>query len=60
MIRIFLSMMVVILISCNQGSTKYQDTFDVPLLTQNEKFRLSGEYDPLYILIKDIIRKRNS
>ncbi|ATN04801.1 hypothetical protein CRN76_05000 [Chryseobacterium indologenes] len=57
MIRIFLSMMVVILISCNQGSTKYQDTFDVPLLTQNEKFRLSGEYDSLVHLNKRYYKK---
>ncbi|WP_109713278.1 tetratricopeptide repeat protein [Chryseobacterium phosphatilyticum] len=47
MMRIFLSIVVIILVSCNQGHTEHENAFDVPLLTQNEKLRLSGEYDSL-------------
>nr|WP_315030218.1 hypothetical protein [uncultured Chryseobacterium sp.] len=53
MVRVFLFMLFFLLVSCNSSSKKeYEKSFDVPLLRQNEKFRLSGEYDSLINLNK--------
>ncbi|UKB85713.1 hypothetical protein LF887_08850 [Chryseobacterium sp. MEBOG06] len=53
MIRIFLSALLIILVSCHSHSQEeYEKNFDAPLLNQNEKYRLSGEYDSLVNLNK--------
>ncbi|WP_164976654.1 tetratricopeptide repeat protein [Chryseobacterium sp. CH21] len=53
MIRIFLSALLIILVSCHSHSKKEaEQKFDVSLLRQNEKFRIAGEYDSLISLNK--------
>ncbi|QIY90273.1 tetratricopeptide repeat protein [Chryseobacterium gallinarum] len=50
---ILLSIVAIILVSCNQRSKKeFRENFDTSLLKQNEKFRLNGEYDSLVNLNK--------
>lgn len=57
MARILLFIFLIILISCNQNSGKYEKDFDVPLMKKNEAFRLSGEYDSLVNLNKKYYKK---
>ncbi|MEF9478880.1 hypothetical protein OWR28_15190 [Chryseobacterium sp. 1B4] len=58
MIRIFLSVLLIILISCHSHSKKEAEkAFDVSLLKQNEKFRLAGDYDSLIDLNKRYYRQ---
>lgn len=57
MIRIFLFILLIFLISCNSDSKEYEKNFDVPLMKQNEEFRLAGEYDSLVNLNKKFYRK---
>lgn len=53
MIRIFLSVLLFVLVSCHSHSKKEAEKkFDVALLKQNEKFRLDGAYDSLINLNK--------
>lgn len=51
MVRSFLLFLLIILVSCHSDK-KYEKNFDVPLLKQNEKFRISGDYDSLINLNK--------
>ncbi len=59
MMRFFLLILISkLVISCSPYSQKeYEDSFDVPLLTRNEKLRLSGEYDSLLALNKQYYKK---
>lgn len=57
MIRILLSALLILLISCRPDSKGYEKNFDVPLMKQNEEFRLAGEYDSLVNLNKNFYRK---
>ncbi|SIS58557.1 Tetratricopeptide repeat-containing protein [Chryseobacterium shigense] len=58
MIRCFIFILLLILTSCtNDFHNKYENDFDSPLLTQNEKFRLSGDYDSLVKLNKRYYEK---
>ncbi|HBV14745.1 tetratricopeptide repeat protein [Chryseobacterium carnipullorum] len=58
MIRCFLFILLFILTSCTYDfHNKYENDFDSPLLTQNEKFRLSGDYDSLVKLNKTYYEK---
>ncbi|WP_353145429.1 hypothetical protein [Chryseobacterium sp.] len=51
--HIFLSIVIMMLVSCNQHSKdEFKREFDASLLKQNEKFRLEGEYDSLVNLNK--------
>ncbi|MCW1962528.1 tetratricopeptide repeat protein [Chryseobacterium viscerum] len=53
MIRIFLIVLLIILVSCHSHSKKEAEKkFDISLLKQNEKFRVAGEYDSLINLNK--------
>ena len=53
MMRIFLSVLLFVLVSCHSHSKKEAEKkFDTALLKQNEKFRLGGEYDSLINLNK--------
>ncbi|MCJ7935674.1 MAG: hypothetical protein MUW56_19125 [Chryseobacterium sp.] len=53
MIRIFLVVLLIILVSCHsQSKEENEKKFDVSLFRQNEKFRLAGEYDSLVNLNK--------
>ncbi|PXW09751.1 hypothetical protein C8D70_11553 [Chryseobacterium sp. CBTAP 102] len=53
MIRIFLSVVLFLLVSCHSQTQKEDEKkFDTALLKQNEKFRLGGEYDSLINLNK--------
>lgn len=56
MVRILLSMLLIILISCSPKSRKYEKSFDFPLMKQNEEFRMAGEYDSLIALNKKYYR----
>lgn len=55
--RFFLSIILIILVSCGPNPTKLEDTFDLPLITQNERFRFAGEYDSLVNLNKEYYKK---
>ncbi|OCA80019.1 hypothetical protein BBH99_17125 [Chryseobacterium contaminans] len=57
MIRILLSIVFIILMSCSPDSREYEKSFDIPLMKQNEEFRLAGEYDSLVNLNKRYYRK---
>lgn len=58
MIRCFIFVLLFILTSCSKDvHNQYEDDFDSPLLRQNEKFRLSGDYDSLVLLNKKYYRK---
>lgn len=58
MIRIFLTVLLLILVSCRSHSKKEaEQKFDVSLLRQNEKFRIAGEYDSLIDLNKRYYRQ---
>lgn len=58
MMRIFLLVLLIILVSCQSHSQKEREkNFDVPLMTQNERLRLSGEYDSLVNLNKKYYKK---
>ncbi|AZA76171.1 tetratricopeptide repeat protein [Chryseobacterium sp. G0186] len=57
MIRILLSVLLILLISCKPDSKGYEKSFDVPLMKKNEEFRLAGEYDSLVNLNKKFYRK---
>ncbi|WP_223599051.1 hypothetical protein [Chryseobacterium sp. GVT01B] len=53
MMRIFLVVLLIILVSCHSHSKKEAEKkFDVSLLKQNEQFRVAGEYDSLINLNK--------
>ncbi|MDR3024956.1 hypothetical protein [Chryseobacterium sp.] len=53
MMRIFLAVLLIVLVSCHSHSKKEAEKkFDVFLLKQNEKFRVAGEYDSLINLNK--------
>ncbi|WP_171817636.1 tetratricopeptide repeat protein [Chryseobacterium sp. StRB126] len=52
MIRVLLFIVLIILMSCNPSSREYEKSFDIPLMTQNEEFRLAGQYDSLVNLNK--------
>ncbi|WP_126650334.1 tetratricopeptide repeat protein [Chryseobacterium aureum] len=53
MTRVFLTALLIILVSCHSQSKKEaEQKFDVSLLRQNEKFRIAGEYDSLINLNK--------
>lgn len=52
MIRILLFIVFIILMSCSPDSREYEKSFDIPLMRQNEEFRLAGEYDSLVALNK--------
>ncbi|REC47463.1 hypothetical protein DRF67_10480 [Chryseobacterium pennipullorum] len=56
--RIFLSIVLIFLFSCNPHSKDdYKKEFDVSLLQKNEQFRLSGEYDSLVNLNRQYYQK---
>ncbi|WP_454046098.1 hypothetical protein [Chryseobacterium sp. Marseille-Q8038] len=60
MMRIFLSVLLFVLVSCHSHSKKEAEKrFDVSLLKQNEKFRLSGAYDSLITLNKKYYDQAN-
>lgn len=56
MIRILLFGVFIIFMSCSPDSREYETNFDIPLMTQNEEFRLAGEYDSLVALNKKYYR----
>ncbi|WP_139166069.1 tetratricopeptide repeat protein [Chryseobacterium jejuense] len=56
MIRVLLSIVLIILMSCSPNSREYEKSFDIPLMKKNEEFRLAGEYDSLVILNKKYYR----
>ncbi|MDN3693738.1 hypothetical protein QWZ06_16265 [Chryseobacterium tructae] len=57
MIRILLSIVLILLISCSPDSGKYEKSFDIPLMKKNEELRLAGEYNLLVNLNKKYYRK---
>ncbi|NML69000.1 tetratricopeptide repeat protein [Chryseobacterium sp. RP-3-3] len=58
MIRCSIFALLFILTSCTKDfHNEYENDFDSPLLTQNEKFRLSGDYDALVKLNKKYYQK---
>ncbi|AYZ11587.1 tetratricopeptide repeat protein [Chryseobacterium arthrosphaerae] len=58
MIRIFLLVLLIVLVSCHSHSQKEREkNFDIPLMTKNERLRLSGEYDSLVSLNKQYYKK---
>ncbi|MCS4304191.1 hypothetical protein [Chryseobacterium sp. BIGb0232] len=57
MVRILLFVLLILLVSCSPDSRKYEKNFDIPLMKQNEEFRLAGEYDSLVNLNKKYYRK---
>ncbi|MBL3547983.1 tetratricopeptide repeat protein [Chryseobacterium sp. KMC2] len=57
MIRSLLFMVLIILVSCTPDYKKYEKSFDIPLIHDNEKLRLLGEYDALINLNTDYYRK---
>ncbi|MFS4470297.1 tetratricopeptide repeat protein [Chryseobacterium sp. T20] len=58
MMRIFLSVLLFVLVSCHSHSKKEAEKkFDVALLKQNEKFRIAGAYDSLINLNKRYYKK---
>ncbi|MDH5033926.1 tetratricopeptide repeat protein [Chryseobacterium cucumeris] len=60
MMRIFLSVLLFVLVSCHSHSKKEAEKkFDVALLKQNEKFRIAGAYDSLINLNKRYYKKAN-
>lgn len=56
-VRILLFILFLLLISCSTDSRNYEESFDIPLMKQNEEFRLAGEYDALVNLNKEYYRK---
>lgn len=48
---------LLLFISCKPDEKQMEKNFDIPLLQQNEKFRLEGEYDSLVNLNKEYYRK---
>lgn len=56
-VRILLFVLFILVISCSPDSGKYEKSFDIPLMTENEQFRLAGEYDSLVNLNKKYYRK---
>lgn len=52
MMRILLSIVLLLLISCSPNFREHEKSFDIPLMKQNEKYRLAGEYDSLVNLNK--------
>lgn len=60
MIRIFLSILLLSLVSCNSDSKIYEKEFDTPLMIRNEKFRLAGDYDSLMNLNEKYYKKADS
>ncbi|MCQ9640925.1 tetratricopeptide repeat protein [Chryseobacterium sp. WG14] len=59
MIRSFLFILLIILVSCTRNYKKYEKSFDIPLLHENERLRLLGEYDSLVNLNTNYYRKAN-
>ncbi|MDM1555124.1 hypothetical protein PYS58_00855 [Chryseobacterium indologenes] len=57
MIRVLLFILFILFISCSPDSRKYEKSFDIPLMKQNEEFRLAGEYDSLVNLNKKYFKK---
>ncbi|AZB07751.1 hypothetical protein EG344_02255 [Chryseobacterium sp. G0162] len=57
MIRALLFILLLLFISCSPDSSKYEKSFDIPLMKQNEEFRLAGEYDSLVNLNKKYYKK---
>lgn len=57
MVRILLLVLFLLLVSCSPDSGEYEKSFDIPLMMQNEEFRLAGEYDSLVNLNKKYFRK---
>lgn len=58
MIRCSIFALLFILTSCSKDfHNKYENDFDYPLLSKNEKFRLSGDYDSLVKLNKKYYQK---
>lgn len=57
MTRILLSILLIILFSCNPDSKEYEKNFDVPLMKKNEELRLAGKCDSLVNLNKEYYRK---
>lgn len=60
MIRCFIFVLLFILTSCSKGfHNQYEKDFDIPLIMQNEKLRLSGDYNALVRLNKIYYEKAN-
>ncbi|GEN66282.1 tetratricopeptide repeat protein [Chryseobacterium rhizosphaerae] len=60
MIRFFLFIVLIVLVSCNQRSRKQdEENFDISLGEKNEQFSLSGEYDSLVSLNTKYYRQAN-
>ncbi|WP_131797317.1 tetratricopeptide repeat protein [Chryseobacterium kwangjuense] len=60
MIRCFIFVLLFFLTSCSKDfHNQYEKDFDSPLLTQNEKLRLSGDYNALVRLNKIYYEKAN-
>jgi tetratricopeptide (TPR) repeat protein len=57
MIRIFSFALLLIFFSCRMDHRGHEKDFDSPLLLQNEKIRLSGDYNALVVLNKNYYNK---
>lgn len=58
MIRCFIFVLLFLLTSCREDfHNQYEKDFDIPLTTQNEKLRLSGDYNCLVQLNKKYYQK---
>ncbi|CAH0248718.1 tetratricopeptide repeat protein [Chryseobacterium sp. Bi04] len=60
MTRIFLSILLIILVSCSPDSKVYEKEFDTPLMIRNEEFRIAGDYDSLMTLNTKYYKKADS
>ncbi|CAH0248760.1 hypothetical protein SRABI04_03174 [Chryseobacterium sp. Bi04] len=60
MIRIFLSILFLILVSCSPDSKVYEKEFDTPLMIRNEEFRIAGDYGSLMNLNTKYYKKADS
>lgn len=56
MIRILLSILLIILVACSPDSSRFEKSFDFPLMEKNEEFRMAGDYDSLVTLNKKYYR----
>lgn len=57
MLRALCYLLLLFTISCSSHEESMEKSFDMPLLEQNEKLRLAGEYDSLVDLNKEYYRK---
>ncbi|MCS4304190.1 hypothetical protein [Chryseobacterium sp. BIGb0232] len=57
MFRIFPYIFLLFFISCSSDNRKYENSFDIPLLEKNDRFRNLGEYDSLVNLNKNYYRQ---